>query len=64
MIRDAAPVNEDLTALWELIQADFWANQRAIVESIADKELYDPNSTSSAPRTCCGCSTTQTSGSS
>jgi AcrR family transcriptional regulator len=42
VIRDAAPVDEDLTALWELIQADFWANQRAIVESIADKGALRP----------------------
>jgi AcrR family transcriptional regulator len=37
VIRDAASVDEDLAALWELIQNDFWANQRAIVESLADK---------------------------
>jgi AcrR family transcriptional regulator len=37
VIRDAAPVDGDLTALWELIQTDFWANQRVIVESLADK---------------------------
>ncbi len=37
VIRDAAPVDDDLAALWELIQTDFWANQRAIVESLADK---------------------------
>ena len=42
VIRNAAPVDEDLTALWELIQADFWANQRAIVESIADKGALRP----------------------
>jgi AcrR family transcriptional regulator len=37
VIRDAAPVDGDLRALWELIQTDFWANQRGIVESLADK---------------------------
>ena len=42
VIRDAAPVDEDLTALWELIQTDFWANQRAIVESLADKGALRP----------------------
>ena len=42
VIRDAAPVDEDLTALWELIQSDFWANQRAIVESLADKGALRP----------------------
>ncbi len=36
-IRDAAPVDPDLAALWELIQTDFLANQRAIVESLAAK---------------------------
>ncbi|MHA6525979.1 TetR/AcrR family transcriptional regulator [Tessaracoccus sp. G1721] len=34
VIRDSAPVDEDLAALWELIQTDYWANQRVIVESI------------------------------
>lgn len=38
VIRDAASVDLDLAALWELIQTDFWANQRVIVESLADKE--------------------------
>jgi AcrR family transcriptional regulator len=42
VIRDAAPVDEDLTALWELIQTDFWANQRTIVESLADKGALRP----------------------
>ena len=42
VIRDAAPVDEDLAALWELIQTDFWANQRAIVESLADKGALRP----------------------
>ena len=42
VIRDAAPVDEDLAALWELIQTDFWANQRAIVESLADKGSLRP----------------------
>ena len=37
VIRDAAAVDDDLAALWELIQTDFWANQRVIVESLADK---------------------------
>jgi AcrR family transcriptional regulator len=42
VIRDAAPVDDDLAALWELIQTDFWANQRAIVESLADKGSLRP----------------------
>ena len=33
VIRDAAPVEPDTAALWELIQTDFYANQRSIVES-------------------------------
>ena len=42
VIRDAAPVDDDLATLWELIQTDFWANQRAIVESVADKGSLRP----------------------
>jgi AcrR family transcriptional regulator len=38
VIRDAAPSDEDAGALWELIQSDFHANQRAIVESIDRKK--------------------------
>jgi len=42
VIRDAAPVDDDLTALWELIQTDFWANQRAIIENLARKGALRP----------------------
>ena len=42
VIRDAASADGDLAALWELIQTDFWANQRVIVESLADKEALRP----------------------
>ena len=42
VIRDAASADEDLAALWELIQSDFWGNQRAIVESLADKGALQP----------------------
>ncbi len=42
VIRDAAPTDGDLAALWELIQTDFWANQRAIVESLAGKGSLRP----------------------
>lgn len=42
VIRDAAPVDPDLGALWELIQTDFWANQQAIVQSLADKGSLRP----------------------
>jgi AcrR family transcriptional regulator len=37
VIRDGAPVDADVAALWELIQTDFHANQRVIVESLAEK---------------------------
>jgi AcrR family transcriptional regulator len=35
VIRDAAPVDPDITALWELIQTDFYDNQRTIVKALA-----------------------------
>ena len=38
VIRDAAPSDEDAAALWELIQTDFYDNQRTIIESIAKKK--------------------------
>jgi AcrR family transcriptional regulator len=37
VIRDAAPVEPDTGALWNLIQSDFYANQHAIVESLDAK---------------------------
>ena len=37
VIRSAAPVDADTAALWQLIQTDFYANQRAIVESLHAK---------------------------
>jgi len=43
VIRDAASVDDDLAALWELIQTDFWANQRAIIESLASKGALRPD---------------------
>ena len=43
VIRSAAVVDPDGAALWALIQTDFHANQRAIVESLA--------ATGGAPRT-------------
>jgi AcrR family transcriptional regulator len=42
VIRDAAPVDGDTAALWELIQTDFYENQRVIVTSIADKGALRP----------------------
>lgn len=35
LIRSAAETDDDLRSLWELIQSDFHANQRAVVESVA-----------------------------
>jgi AcrR family transcriptional regulator len=34
VIRDAAPADTDIAALWELIQSDFYDNQRVIVEAL------------------------------
>jgi AcrR family transcriptional regulator len=42
VIRDGAPVDDDVGALWELIQTDFYANQRVVVESIAAKGALRP----------------------
>jgi AcrR family transcriptional regulator len=43
VIRDAAPVDADAGALWNLIQDDFYDNQRVIVESLAGKKALRPN---------------------
>lgn len=37
VIRSAASADPEIAALWERIQSEFHANQRAIVQSIADK---------------------------
>lgn len=37
VIRGAAPLDEDLDTLWELIQTDYWHNQHAIVASLDTK---------------------------
>ena len=37
VIRDGAPVDTEVAALWELVQTDFHANQRVIVESLDAK---------------------------
>jgi AcrR family transcriptional regulator len=42
VIRDAAPVDPDLAALWALIQTDFHANQRTIVSDIDRKGALRP----------------------
>jgi AcrR family transcriptional regulator len=38
VIRNAAPVDPDIGALWERIQAEFHANQRVIVERLAERK--------------------------
>jgi AcrR family transcriptional regulator len=38
VIRDAAPVDTDSAALWNLIQSDFYENQRTIVASLHKKK--------------------------
>ena len=38
VIRSAAPTDPDIDALWSRIQADYRANQRAIVESLQQKQ--------------------------
>jgi AcrR family transcriptional regulator len=42
VIRNAASVDPDIAALWGRIQTEFHANQRAIVESLADKQALRP----------------------
>jgi AcrR family transcriptional regulator len=37
VIREAAPVDADANALWTLIQTDFYANQKVIVETLAKR---------------------------
>jgi AcrR family transcriptional regulator len=38
VIRNGAPIDPDIAALWELIQSDFYANQRVIVRVLLDKK--------------------------
>jgi AcrR family transcriptional regulator len=38
VIREAAPVDRDIGALWERIQTEFHANQRVIVERLAERK--------------------------
>lgn len=42
VIRSAAELDPDANALWTLIQSDFYANQRAIVESLHAKKALRP----------------------
>jgi AcrR family transcriptional regulator len=41
VIRDAAPVDPDIDALWERIQTEFHANQRVIVERLAERKALN-----------------------
>lgn len=45
VIRAAAPTDPDIGALWKRIEADFLANQRAIAESLDDKQALAPGLT-------------------
>jgi AcrR family transcriptional regulator len=38
VIRDAAPADPDIAALWDRIQADFYDNQRSIVKALDSKK--------------------------
>jgi AcrR family transcriptional regulator len=42
VIRSAAVIDADSAALWSLIQADFYANQRAIVDSLHARHALRP----------------------
>lgn len=42
VIRSGAASDEDIAALWERIQSDYHANQRAIVESLHAKKALKP----------------------
>jgi AcrR family transcriptional regulator len=42
VIRQAAPLDSDIEALWGRIQSDFYENQGAIVQTLADKGALAP----------------------
>ena len=42
VIRNAAPTDPDIGALWGRIQSEFHGNQRVIVESLAEKKALRP----------------------
>jgi AcrR family transcriptional regulator len=42
VIHTAAPAEPDIEVLWERIQTEFHANQRTIVQSLADKNALKP----------------------
>jgi len=43
VIRGAAPTDADIAALWDLIQTDFYDNQRAIVEQLHHTQSLRPD---------------------
>jgi AcrR family transcriptional regulator len=43
VIRDAAAADPDVGALWQRIQSDFYANQRAIIESLHERHALPPD---------------------
>ena len=43
LIRSAAPLEPDTAALWDRINTEYHANQRAIVQSIKDKRALHPS---------------------
>ena len=42
VIREAASLHEDMESLWERIQTEYRANQRLIVETLADRNALKP----------------------
>jgi AcrR family transcriptional regulator len=42
VIRDAAPLDPETAALWERIQHEFYANQRAVVETLHERGALAP----------------------
>jgi AcrR family transcriptional regulator len=42
VIRDAAPLDPEAAVLWDRIQSDFYANQGAIVETLAERAALVP----------------------
>ena len=62
VIRDAAPGDADLATLWDLIQADFYANQRVIIEILHKKRALKPALDVTARPTSSGRSTIPTCG--
>src|SRR6185369_125640 len=43
VIRSAAPIDPDIAALWDRIQSEFLANQRAIIVSLEKKGALNPD---------------------